>query len=401
MRKLKDWLETYIEYTQNSEPPELYHTWVAISTLAAALQRKCVMNWGPLRFYPNMYVILVGPPGKARKGTAMSVGKGLLARLGVKMAAESITREALVREIQGAYDTIINDETGEMTFHSSMTVFAPELTVFLGYNQQTLMMDLTDWFDCGHGPEGKWTYRTKHQGTDEITGIWVNLIGATTPELLRSCLSTDAIGGGLTSRIIFVYEHDKRKSCPLIFQTDNELSLGEDLYYDLEQIHLLKGQFKPTVDFIAMWKDWYTKEDKRKIFDDPHLDAYCERRALHVMKLSMILNTCRTNSMEVNSYDLSRAIKLLERTEINMPSTFTGIGKSPHADVLAKIMQDIGMAGEVALSEIQRRYYYDADKKVLGAIIDTLYGMGFISIKETQNDKILIHRNRTTREVQP
>ena len=390
-RELTDWLDSYLQFTHNSEPPELYHTWTAISTVAAVMQRKCFVNWGPLQFFPNMYIVLVGPAGKARKGTAMKYGKDLLSRLGVKMAAESITREALVREIQKSYDTIVDDITGEMTFHSSLTIYAPELVVFLGYNQQTLMMDLTDWFDCGHGPEGKWTYRTKHQGTDEITGVWVNLIGATTPELLRSSLNTDAVGGGLTSRIIFVYEDGKRISIPVPFQTREELELGEKLYYDLEQIHLLKGQFKPTPDFIEMWKEWYVREDNRKIFDIPHLDAYCERRAVHIMKLSMILNACRTSDMTLTSHDLSRAISLLERTELKMPITFTGIGKSPHAEVLAKIMRDIGMRGEMTLSEIQRKYYHDADSKVLNIIVETLLSMGFISKRETANEIYLKH----------
>lgn len=390
-RKLSDWLDSYMKYTENSEPPKLFHTWTAISTIAAALQRKCVMNWGHLRFYPNMYVVLCGPPGKVRKGTAMSFGRHFLSKLGVKIAAESITREALVREIRDAQDTIINEETGAMSFHSSLTVYAPELVVFLGYNQQQLMMDLTDWFDCGQGPEGTWTYRTKHQGTDDIVGVWVNMIGATTPDLLRSCLSMDAIGGGLTSRIIFVFESEKYKSCPVPFLSQAEESLGEDLYYDLEQIHLLKGQFKPSKDFIELWKTWYTESDKTQVFNDQRLAPYCERRPVHVMKLSLILNASHTDSMLVTATDLQRSIDIMEATERNMPQTFSGIGKSPHAEVLSKVMNEIGMAGEISLRELQRRFYNDADARVLDLIIQTLLSMGFITRRETANDTILRH----------
>lgn len=393
-RKLDDWLSAYLKFTENSEPPELFHTWTAISTVASALQRKCIMNWGKLRFYPNLYIVIVAPSGKARKGTAMGYGKDFLSRLGVKMAAESITREALVREIMNSYDTIINDDTGEMTFHSSLTIYAPELVVFLGYNQQQLMMDLTDWYDCGHGPEGKWTYRTKHQGVDEITGVWVNLLGATTPDLLRSCLSMDAIGGGLTSRIIFVYEGDKRKSCPAPFLSMEEQTLEEKLYYDLEQIHLLKGQFKPSTDFIDLWVDWYVRQDGRKIFDDPHLAPYCERRPVHIMKLSMILNACRTSDMIVTSKDLQRAINLLEITERNMHRAFSGIGKSPHAEVLSKVMNEVGLRGEITLSELQRMFYHDADARVLDLIIHTLINMGFVSRVDKGNDTIIRYTKR-------
>lgn len=385
-----------MEYTFNSEPPELFHTWTAISTVAAALQRKCVMNWGKIRFYPNMYIVLVAPSGKARKNTAINYGKDFLSRLGIKMAAESITREALVREILNSYDTILDDATGEMTFHSSLTIYAPELAVFLGYNQSQLMMDLTDWYDCGHGPEGKWTYRTKTQGVDEITGVWVNLFGGTTPELLRSSLSLDAVGCGLTSRIVFVYESDKGKSCPAPFLSKREQLLEEDLYYDLERIRLLKGQFKPSEDFIDLWIEWYVAQEGRKIFESPHLAPYCERRPVHIMKLATILNACRTDSMTVTSFDLRRAISLLERTEINMPRTFSGLGKSPHAEVLSKVMNEIGMAGEISLSELQRKFYHDADSRVLDLIIETLRSMGFISRLEKGGVTILRYHKKST-----
>jgi hypothetical protein len=391
-RKLEDWLESYMIYTHNSEPPDMFHTWTALSTVAAALQRKCYIDWGSLKFFPNLYVVLVAPPGKARKGTAMSFGKNLLCRLEIKMAAESITREALVREIMNSNTTIIGDD-GSITMHSSLTIIAPELVVFLGYNQQQLMMDLTDWFDCGHGPDGKWTYRTKNSGTDDITGVWVNLFGATTPDLLRSSLSLDAIGGGLTSRIIFVYEGDKRKSCPAPFQSQEEVRLGQDLYADLERIHMLKGVFRYTEDFVNLWIDWYVRQDnestRSQIFNETHLLPYCERRPVHVMKLSMILNAMRTSDMVITGYDLSRAIRLLEDTELKMGSTFRGVGRSPHADVLSKIMTEVGMRGEMTLAEIQRMFYHDADSRVLDTIIATLQSMGFISRKETPEGTVI------------
>lgn len=342
-----------------------------------------------------MYIVLVGPPGKVRKGTAMSFGRNLLSRIGIKMAAESTTREALVREIMNSQETIMNEETGIVSFHSSLTVYAPELVVFLGYNQQQLMMDLTDWFDCGQGPEGTWTYRTKHQGSDDIIGVWVNLIGATTPDLLRSCLSMDAIGGGLTSRIIFVFEDQKYKSCPIPFLSPEEEKLGEDLHYDLEQIYLMKGQFKPTQDFIELWKDWYTAADTTPVFDDPRLAPYCERRPVHVMKLSMICSASRNDKMILERQDLARSISIIEATEKRMPNTFSGIGKSPHAEVLSKVMQEIGLQGEVTVRELQRKFYNDADARVLQLIIQTLENMGWVSRIETATDTILKYHKFT------
>ena len=142
-RRLPDWITGFLKYTENTEPPYTFRLWTALHTITAVLQRKCYLPWGSLTFYPNMYIVLVAPPGAARKGTAMGPSLDMLSEpnLGVKLAAEAITREALIRELKNANDTIINQQTGEMIFHSSLTIHSQELTVFLGYHNYQLMSD--------------------------------------------------------------------------------------------------------------------------------------------------------------------------------------------------------------------------------------------------------------------
>lgn len=390
-RRLTDWLDSYLLYTEESEPPKLFHIWTAISTVAAALQRKCVLNLGTLEIFPNMYIVLVAPSGKARKGTAMRFGDFFLSKLGIKMAADANSREALIQSIISAYDSSIDEASGEMSFHSSLTIHSQEFVVFLGHNQQNLMTNLIDWYDCGKGPEGKWNYKTVGRGVEEISGLWVNLLGATTPELLRLYVM-EAIGAGLTSRIIFVYQSDKYKTCPLTFLNDEQTRIGEDLYYDLEKIYMLRGKFKPSKDFIDAWIPWYTKQDKQQVFEGhPHLAPYCERRGMHILKLSLILSACRSSSMVIEAQDLKRAVEILEHTELTMPYVFSGTGRSPHAEVLSRVMNDVGLAGEIPLSVIQRKYYHDADARVLNLIIETLQGMKFLSVIDKGNEIILKH----------
>ncbi|MEG0454236.1 MAG: hypothetical protein RR559_02605, partial [Bacteroides sp.] len=223
--------------------------WVAISAIAAVLQRKVWLDWGNI-FYPNMYVVLVAPPGRARKGTAIAPMLKFLTRLSIPLAAESITREALIQAMKEA-ESVVTLKNGSSLVHASLTVVSPELTVFLGYNNNTLLSDLTDWFDC----RDTWQYRTKNSGTDDITGIFLNLLGATTPDLLRTTLPLDAIGGGLTSRMIFIYERDKGKVVPLPFLSADDKQLGEDLLHDLSNINTLKGSFSATPAFLSYYAD--------------------------------------------------------------------------------------------------------------------------------------------------
>ena len=371
-RKLPDWISSYLACVQNTEPPETYHLWSAISTIAAVLQRKCRLDWGTLKFYPNMYIVLVGPPA-ARKGTAMNLAKPLLDEMQIKTAAEAITREALIRELKNANDTIISDD-GKMFFHSSLTIWSQELTVFLGYQNQQLMSDLTDWYDC----RNQWTYRTKNMGTDEIIGVYVNLFGATTPDLIRSTMPLDAIGGGLTSRMIFVFEENKGKVCPYPALSAEEQNTMDELIYDLARIHMLSGQFRTNEAFLEKWLEWYPWQEANPPFRDPRFEGYMERRANHVMKLSMICNASRTDSMIVTEKDLERAIEIIIMTEKKMPLTFSGVGRLNEADVMTKIMNDVAMAGSMKFSDILNRYKTDINSWHLENLMQSLQAMKFV-----------------------
>lgn len=389
-RSLPDWIDAYLKFTNNTEPPILFRKWTAISVIAATLQRKCYLPWGSLTFYPNMYNILVAPAGRARKGTAMGPGMDFLTEpgLNIKLAAEATTRESLIRELRDASDNFVDPNTGQMIFHASLTVFSQELTVFLGYHNCQLISDLTDWYDC----RKKWTYRTKWSGVDQIEGVWLNLIGATTPELVQSALPMDAIGIGLTSRMIFVFEERKGKIVPDPFQTKEDLELRELMISDLEKIVMLSGPFKVSEGFIKLWTEWYLSQEDNPPFDDSRFAGYFERRPAHVMKLSLILNAARTNSMTITEGDLSSAIKLLEETEIKMPQTFSGVGRSSHAATLSRVMVEISRRKEVTFSEIMNLFRHDILKWDLEKIIDTLEVMKFCT-HISNTGKIIYNEN--------
>ena len=389
-RQLVDWIDAYVKYQENTEPPRMFHLWCAINIIASVLQRKCRLEWGTITFYPNMYVVLVAPSGKARKGTAMSPALNFLEDLNIKLAAEAITREALIRELNSASDTDHDLETGNMEFHSSLTIFSPELTVFLGYNNEQLMSDLTDWYDC----RNKWTYRTKTQGTDEIRGVYVNLIGATTPELIAETMSRKAIGGGLTSRMIFVYEEDKGKIVPRPFLTDAQRGLYQQLKDDLNDIHFMRGRFDITEDFIRYWEDWYVKQEHNPPFNDIKFGGYIERRPNHVMKLSMILSASRSDRMLLEFQDIERAVRILEATEVNMQRTFAGVGKYTHADTLAQVMNEIAIRGDSGITHEELSYIFrnDANVQILREIIDSLNVSGFLDSITRDGKEIYVRK---------
>lgn len=383
-RRLKDWIASYLEYTDETEPPLLFREWCAVSVIAAAMQRKCRLEWGSISFYPNLYVVLTAPAGKARKGTAMSPARKFVDRLDIPMAAEAVTREALIRTLKESEELLPMNDGSAPCIHSSLTVFSPELTVFLGYNNVQLMSDLTDWFDCAD----KWVYRTKTAGVDDINGVFLNLLGATTPELIRSTLPMDAIGGGLTSRMIFVYEEKKGKTVPYPFLSEETKQLETPLYYDIELVRAMKGKFVVTKKFLSLWGDWYLAQDGKSPFPSSASKAfagYIERRPTQILKLSMIMNASRGGDMKLDDIDLVRAIDLLERTEVKMPNAFGGTGASQTAVLTYSILEALRIKGPMSIRDLLRSFMFDGTQEDMSRTLNTLLACGMI--RSVNNEK--------------
>lgn len=390
-RQLPDWIDGFLKLTDNTEGPYMYRLWTAISVVASALQRKCQLGWGSLTFYPNMYIVLVGPPGDARKGTAMGPGLDFIYDLDIKMAAEAITREALIRELAKSSDTLIDPTTGAMELHSSLTIFSPELTVFLGYENRQLMSDLCDWYDCRR----RWTYRTKNVGTDEIIGVWVNLIGATTPDLIQIAMPLDAVGSGLTSRIIFVYEQKKGKSVPYPYLTKDDLELRRKLLHDLERIKILEGDFTVSEKFLSEWIPWYSAQEGAPPFEDPRFSGYFSRRPMHILKLATILSASRSDGKHLRMQDMERAIDIITQTEVKMPYTFSGLGKSALSGITNRVMVEVAVKGKIKFSELLTKFHHDADKWTMDKILQTLDAMKYIDIERNMADPVITKKGTT------
>lgn len=396
LRRLEDWISGYLEYSQETESPISYHAWTGISLLAAALSRKVYIRWGYEIIYPNMYIVLVGPSGKCRKGSAMNLGKDIISGLGIKVTSESITREALIRSMKRAVASYTEPDTGIVRFHCSLTAMSSELSVFLGQNDVKFLADLTDWYDS----LDNWTYETKNVGTDEIKGVCFNLLGATAPDWLQSILPEEAIGGGFTSRIIFIVEEQKRKTIPLPIISDRLTMLREALKEDLEKISILAGEFEFTDETREIYAAWYQKEDDNikegnPVIADPRFAGYCERRATHVRKLCMLFSASRGEDLLITQNDFARSLDILTAAEKKMEKVFSGLGTTPYAKITEKILNFFQERKRVSRSELLVVFYRDLDMSILDTIEKTLVAMKVIRvIIDLKNNEVYYEWNK-------
>ena len=357
-RQLSDWLEYYMKYTQRTEPPELYHLWSGLAAISSALRRKCYCNWGALRgfVYPNMFISLVGPPG-GRKGTAMKIAKSLVQTLNVPMGADSLgSTQALYKELMDAEDSYV-DPQGLTKKHKSVSIWSEEFQVFLNDRDQMLLPALTDLFDCSDS----WKYKTLSRKTEDISNCWLTIIGAITPSLLQSKLSSDAVGGGLISRIIFVVGQGPKQRKALQFLTEEEEEIIQKLETDLQEIANLSGAFKLSSEFLTTYVRWYEQEyDDTGIVSDKFL-GYNHRRPLHLNKICMLVSAAESNDLILTEDHFHKALAILQITEQEMPNAFYGLGLSANADVYAKFLSFIESRESFEWTELTRAFHLDVD----------------------------------------
>jgi len=389
-RNLSDWLDSFMELTDNSEPPALFRKWAGISAIAAALQRKVRLELGlSLTFYPNLYIVLVGPSATG-KGTAMKFASDIIEQVPtIRLSAQATSLQALIRRMKETNLTDVNVETGEQTYHSSLTIFSTEFTVFLGYHNQELIAALCEWYDC----HNRWTYETIARKKEEVVGVWVNLFAGTTPDAIQASLPIESIGGGLTSRIIFVVEEKRGKLVVVPTKTEREMQLQQKLVYDLEAINRLSGIMQYTEGFLKIYSDWCYYADGHRPFQDKKFDGYCGRRRKHLITLAMVCCASHSDEMIITSTDIERAIELLAEVEIKMGKVFKGMGRSGTADLLNDAITFVANSAvaDIPLFQFARYFEGDMDKIEMDRVITTLEAMNLIKVIKSPGVGITLH----------
>ena len=375
-RLLPDWIDAFLEYTDNEEPPRVFQHWVAISTIAACLQRKCWITRGKLLWYPNLYVILCGPPSVG-KGTSMRTSAEILTDMGgeVTFTPERVTPAEVIRTLENSQKSV-NLMNGEPYEHCSITIFSEELSVLLRRDSEEMIEIITDWYDC----KNQWDNKTKHSGSEYITNIWVNLIGATTPKKLAA-LPRVQTEGGFFARTVVVYADTAHCFNPEPALTERHHALMRDMKIDLQNICTINGLFKQTDEAREIYNKWYEKQKMNPPFKDDLLGAYAGRRAMILSKLCMVMSASRSNKQLVEVQDFERSLEFLTTAEINMRCAFGGVGDNKLVAVQNAIEKIICESNEpISVVTLFKDFRHDISHIDFTTILGTLQHSGIMRI---------------------
>lgn len=370
-RKLKNWLLAYGEYTKENEAPTSFHLWVGIGTIAGASRRRVILRSAYFDVLSNLYVILVAPPGTARKTTALRIGQGVLKGVpDVHFTTQASSTASLIEQLAGLPEKE----------HQSMTAYSHELGSLFSTDAEAMTDFITDIYDGN--PD--WDKQTRSRGLEKIPRPWLNIMAATTPKWLGDYLSETALEGGFVARCVFVYEDQRKLSNPFPKVSPAITKLKEELQNDLAYISTLTGEFTFSEEAEKYYADWYMDPKRFDPTADNRTSGYYERKHIHVLKVAMAVSLADKDELILTKRDIEMALALLKQVEPGMRSAFSAVGKNTYATDLERISRQIcNSPGGLSEAHIFRTNYHAVDRRTMGDIVAQLIAMQRIKLSKT------------------
>lgn len=409
-RMLNNWLTSYSEYTEVSEAPYTFDFWTGVATIGGALRRQVFIDEIKFKVYPNFYTFFVAPPGVATKSTTVGVGMRLLRQVdGVTMGPTSMTWQGLTKGLQDARQLIpLTDPNTtdplamEYLSQSAITCEVSELGTFLDMRNGELISVLIDLWDGKDVPWERWLSTKENT---KIENPLISIIGATTPTWLEENFGEGTIGGGLTSRIVFVYGDEKRRYIPYIsdlVEPQGNADLEKALVNDLREIAKLKGKFTITRDARNYVGEWYQKHwtEPEKHIDDPRFAGYRARKFVHLHKLAMVLSIAESDSLEITLNHILQAFYFLTGIEGSMLQVLNNIGKvvsSKHMDIVSAVLRVRGKAEKPVL---WRSCLNSMSAKEFSEAVDGLIQAGYAKVRNEAGHLLIVNTREEKEEAE-
>lgn len=351
-RKNAHWLKSFVQYASFGEAPLTMYFWVGVSAVAGALRRRVWIDQGFFRWLSNFYIVLVAPPGIVAKSTTASIGMNLLREVpNIKFGPDVVTWQALVQSLAGSQEMF--PLNGKFYPQSAITIESSEFGNFLNPNDREMVDVLVSLWD---GKQGAFTKITKTQGSDEVINPWVNIIACTTPAWIAGNFPEYMIGGGFTSRCIFVYAEEKRQyvAYPSEHLPPEFQAMRTSLIRDLEAISGLAGQYQLDKEAIKWGEQWYENHYKSKPahLNNERFGGYIARKQTHIHKLAMVMAASQRNELVITKEDLEASDSVVTALEVSMPRVFSHIGRTEVSRHVEELLSCIKAHKEIEYTEL-------------------------------------------------
>jgi hypothetical protein len=353
--------------------------WCGIGAVSAAMGRNSWLKAGPFTVFPNLFIVLVAGSGKCRKSTAINAAEELIRLMSPQpnLIAQKLSPEALIQAIRRVET---KDMTKLLAEECTGFVVADELATFL--NKKTyeagLASLLISMYDC----KTNFQYRTISRGVEDVNNACLGMLAGSTVDWIRSGVPEEAVGGGLTSRILFIYVDTPAPPVAFPEYTEAHARLKDRLVRQLDAISKIRGDFSMSPAAMMVYKaeyDSWRGDEARGIkgtgdsfYKDRALEGYASRRHMQLLKLSLILSACESTDKIIKDKHIFAAAAMLGDNEKFLKLVLSLITSSQHGSAIGDVLGYIRRHGRVTRSDLIKAMSNKMKARELNEIVDTL-----------------------------
>lgn len=373
------YLKDYVYYSSGHEVPEEYVWWGGLSILGHILGHKVYVELGDyFRFYPNLYVCLVGEPGSG-KNTAIGVNLDIMIRYFPHLiVSASIQSREDIAFLMSQPEAVVTwkDEKGELHEYRPFYALNNELASFLSVERVKMVEFLVEIYDGKRFGTGFKSMRKDNPGVRQwFDNPHFSLLAGAVPAYFMGELKDDLFSGGLGRRLIIV--HSRREKVVPIPRKPS--GADEALARAVEHLKLAEqfyGRLKLSNVALTWWNEWYPAHRQKRV-DDPILAQFYSTKHMQLLKVAMcLLLSEQPLRQTVEDYHLQAALELLEGLEPAIIRLTSGIGRNELAGIGAQMIDFIercgGMAPELIVKRVFSRHLRDLEfKEQVQQLIET------------------------------
>lgn len=348
------WLGQYVKFTGGMEACSRFNFFSACCVMGASINNKVWIQRGDEgllpKLFPNIWAILLAPPGRGHKTSVINMACNCLIAAcdDVRILADKLTPEYLVKALASP---VTGDEMVRIGPRDATGLIkAPELSVFFGKQQYNmgLVSLITDLYDYRE----KWVGGTIGRGGETLNNVCISIIGGSTPDWLQSMLPQDAFTGGFMSRFVIV-EMPVNYFKKITFPKRPDDVAWESLVEGLLSIGSRTGKIE--------WGEGSIEEYCRVYenclpIGEAQVDAYREREAEQVLKLSMLL-TLSDNRMELFGSDVLQAASIIRTLAAETNPRIEKLTTHPRMQLVQEIKELLKLHGTLKETKLLKIVY--------------------------------------------
>lgn len=326
-----DFVSDYMAYTEHELTTDLHRRWAAISCVAGALERRVWVRAGDHIAFPNLYVLLVAPPGvgkyiieTTRDLWNETIEPGTTDKPAFSLAPDSVSSASLIDDLARAKQSRIVESGPPYVYHS-LLIASEEFEVLLPSYDPIVISRLNSLFN--NKPLHRETRRHGPARDVTITNPQLNILAGATPAYFTAHFPEEAWATGLIRRIIMVFQAEAPIK-DLFATTPDRSILRAHLLARLGQIASMYGEATWDSDAFHYMRDWHLAGRPPEPRHSK-LVHYNRSRSLLVLKLALVSGISRTGQLVIAHLDVERAMQWLFEVERLMPDIFREmVGKS-------------------------------------------------------------------------